>query len=258
MADVFGEVLKDWRTRRRLSQLDLALEADVSARHLSFLETGRSRPSRGMVLRLSDVLAVPRAARNQLLSEAGYAPLYSARPENAPDLAPLDAAIDRMLATHDPYPGLALGHDWSIRKMNRAAMLLFGTAGIGIGDNLVGQTLDNATLKAAILNHDEVIRHILTRLRTEIAHFGDDPVRQEWIARILRDHPDAADPPADPQPAVVAVRYHTPFGALSLFSTIAQFGSVEDITYADLQIELMHPADEASGAILEQISQAAS
>lgn len=258
MADAFGEVLKDWRTRRRLSQLDLALEADVSARHLSFLETGRSRPSRGMVLRLSDVLGVPRAARNQLLSGAGYAPLYSARPEDAPDLAPLDAAIDRMLTTHDPYPGLAVGHDWAIRKLNPAAAMLFGAAGIGIGDNLVGQTLDNPALSAAILNRDEVIRHLLARLRTEIAHFGDDPVRKEWIDRILRDHPGAAEPSDGPQPAVIAIRYQTPIGPLSLFSTIAQFGSVEDISYADIQIELMHPADEASRKILEQLSQAAS
>ena len=258
MADAFGEVLKNWRTRRRLSQLDLALEADVSARHLSFLETGRSRPSRGMVLRLSDVLAVPRAARNQLLSEAGYAPLYSARPENAPDLAPLDAALDRMLATHDPYPGLALGQDWSIRKLNRAAALLFGSAEIGIGDNLVGQTLDNPALKAAILNHDEVIRHLLTRLRTEVAHFGDDPLRRAWIERITQDFPEASDPPEEPQPAVVAIHYRTPLGDLSLFSTIAQFGTVEDISYADIQIELMHPADESSRTILQRIFQAAS
>ncbi|MBM1220100.1 helix-turn-helix domain-containing protein [Ponticoccus sp. SC2-23] len=257
MGDTFGQVLRDWRTRRRLSQLDLALEADVSARHLSFLETGRARPSRGMVLRLSDVLAVPRAARNRLLSEAGYAPLYSDRATNAPDLVPLDSAIDRMLETHDPYPGIAIGHDWGIRKLNRAADALFGAANIGIGDNLVGQTLENPVLKSAILNHGEVIRHTLTRLRTEVAHYGPDPVRQEWIARILRDHPAAAEPPVGPQPAFIAIRYRTPLGVLSLFSTIAQFGSVEDISYADIQIELMHPADDASRTILEQLVQAA-
>lgn len=258
MSGTFGEVLKDWRTRRRLSQLDLAMEAEVSARHLSFLETGRSRPSRGMVLRLSDVLAVPRTARNHLLSEAGYAPLYTARPADAPDLAPLDAAIDRMLQTHDPYPGLAVGHDWTIRKLNRAAAVLFGSAGIGIGDDLVGQTLENPGLISAILNHDEVVRHMLTRLRTEVAHYGADPIRQGWIDRILRDHPAAADPSDGPQPAVISIRYRTPLGPLSLFSTIAQFGSVEDISYADIQIELMHPADPESRTILERMAQAAS
>lgn len=258
MGDGFGEVLREWRTRRRMSQLDLALEAEVSARHLSFLETGRSRPSRGMVLRLCEVLAVPRAERNRLLSEAGFAPLYMTRPENAPDLAPLDAAIDRMLETHDPFPGLAIAHDWTIRKLNRAAAALFGAAGIGIGDTLVGETLYNPALKAALLNHDEVIRHTLTRLRAEVAHFGTDPVRQGWIDRILQDHPAAAEPSVGPQPAVISIRYVTPLGRLSLFSTIAQFGSVEDISYADIQIELMHPADPASREILEQLFQAAS
>lgn len=164
----------------------------------------------------------------------------------------------RMLDRHDPFPGLAVDRNWTIRRFNHAATRLFGAAGIKVGDDLLGQVVQNARLRAPILNYDDVIRHSLTRLRSEIAHFGADPMRQARIAQILRDHPGAADPPEGLHPSLIPIRYTTPAGPLSLFSVLAQFGSVEDITYAEIQIELMHPADDSSRVLLERLAQAAS
>lgn len=121
MSNEFGAGLKEWRARRRLSQLELGLAAAVSARHISFLETGRARPSRGMVLRLCEHLQVPRAARNRLLTAAGLAPAYAARPRSAADLGPLADAVDWMLARHAPYPAFALDRHWTRRRRRCSA-----------------------------------------------------------------------------------------------------------------------------------------
>ena len=253
MTVAFGPDLKEWRARRRLSHLDLALEAGVSARHVSFMETGRARPSRGMVLRLCEVLHVPRPARNQLLTAAGHAPAYAARPDDAPDLAPLNAAIDRMLDTHDPFPAIVLDRSWEVVRLNSAAARLFGAVGIGVGDNVLAAFISGDQLEF-VENVDEVVAHMVTRLKTELAHFGADPLREAAIAALTALVPDAAEPPALTHPALVPIRYRTPIGTLSLFSVFAQFGSVEDIAYGELQIEMMHPADDASRAILEAMA----
>ena len=252
MTDAFGPGLKEWRARRRLSQLDLALEAGVSARHVSFMETGRSRPSPGMVMQLCEVLRIPRAARNQLLTLAGHAPAYAARPEDAPDLAPLQDAINRMLTTHDPYPAIVLDRNWTALRFNRAAARLFGAAGIHVGDNILAAFINGDAL-AAVQNIDEVVAHLVTRLRTELTYYGADDLRERAIATLTEAYPAANDPVPGAHPALIPVRYETPLGLLSLFSTFAQFGSVEDITYGDLQIEMMHPADEGSRQILEML-----
>lgn len=241
MAD-FGPVLKEWRTTRRMSQMDLALSAGVSARHLSFLETGRARPSRGMVLRLCDELSVPNAGRNQLLTAAGMAPAYASRSPEAEDLKPLKEAVAWMLDNHAPYPAMALNRHWQLEAMNGPAAMMLSASGLQLGDSLIGALVHNEALRGALDNLEEVERHTLARLKTELTHFGRDPVIERAVealqARVSRD--DAV------LPAVIPARYRMGDQVLSFFSTIAQFGTTGDLAMSELKVELMFPADDAT------------
>jgi transcriptional regulator with XRE-family HTH domain len=246
----FGAVLREWRTRRRLSQLELGLAADVSSRHISFLETGRARPSRGMVLRLCDHLEVPRAARNRLLAAAGLAPAYAARTLAADELAPLRDALDWMLTRHAPYPAFALDRHWYVQAMNPPATTLFGAVGLGAGDSLLAALADDDRLRAALENLDAVVAAVTARLRSESGHLGGDPVLDAAIARFAATA--TSPPPADEglAPAFVATRFRFGDRTLALVSTIAQFGAVDDMALADWRIELLFPADAASRELL--------
>ncbi|MGI3186530.1 helix-turn-helix domain-containing protein [Nioella aestuarii] len=245
----FGESLRDWRSKRRMSQLDLGLSANVSARHISFLETGRSRPSRSMVLTLCEELDVPRPDRNHMLTAAGFAPLYKARNWEASDMEPARAAMEHMLTSHAPYPGLALDRHWRILRMNAPAERLFGLFGIQEGDAMLEAMLGNATLLDAIENLPELALHLSARLRTESAHLGGDAVLEAYAAAL--DRLIAARPRADgPLPAFVPTLIRLGDARLSFLSTIAQFGSAEDIALAEIRVELMFPADDATRAAM--------
>jgi transcriptional regulator with XRE-family HTH domain len=257
MPSDFGAGLREWRERRRLSQLELGSAAAVSARHISFLETGRARPSRGMVLRLCDHLRVPRAARNRLLTAAGLAPAYAARPLAADDLGPLREAVDWMLARHAPYPAFALDRHWTLTAMNPPAATLFGAVGLGAGDSLVAALADNARLRAALENLDAVIAAAIARLRVEAAELGGDPVLEAGIQRLAGAHAAPVRDDDGVLPAFIPTRYRLGERTLSLVSTLAQFGGVDDLTLAELRVELLFPADAASRAWLVASSRTA-
>ena len=246
MAEAFGALLKSWRHARRMSQLELGVAANVSARHISFLETGRARPSRPMVLALSETLNVPRAKRNRLLAAAGFANAYVARSLNDGDMAPVRAALDWMLERHDPYPAIALDRHWTLVSMNRCSAAMLAPMGLSEGDSLLEALIGGGPFADAIENRDELARHLAMRLQTESAFLGGDPILDRAAARLgeTRALDDAGNP--DAFPAVIAARYRLGDTVLSLFSTIAQFGSTEDIALADLKIELMFPADTAT------------
>lgn len=246
----FGSVLKDWRTQRRMSQLDLGLEADVSARHISFLETGRSRPSRAMVLHLCESLAVPRAARNHILNAAGYAPAYRRRELDEADMAQVRAAVDWTLQRHDPYPALALDRHWTIIKANTTAAMLVGSIGLSEGDSLLAAMRDTKRMSSVLENWREVALHMVARLRTESSHLGGDPVLDEAADQLAQDLGSQMPDVAGALPAVIPARYRANGMTLSLFSTLAQFGSAEDIALSELRIELMFPADDATRDML--------
>jgi len=181
----FGTHLKDWRRARRLSQLDLALMADVSARHVSFLETGRARPSRDMVLRLARTLEVPLKERNDLLSAAGFAPAYRARDLSDAELTPLRHAIEHLLAGHDPYPAYVLDRTWDLVDANVGARRLLGgllpaDAPADARPNMVRLLLKPGPLRDAMVNWDEVARLTLLRLRREVRDTGGDAARLHW------------------------------------------------------------------------------
>ncbi|MCY0096106.1 helix-turn-helix transcriptional regulator [Hoeflea ulvae] len=252
MSTEFGGLLRQWREARRLSQLDLGLSANVSARHISFLETGRARPSRAMVLNLGSVLEVPRGSRNAMLHAAGFAPGYRARGLDEAEMAPVSAALGWMLERHLPYPAFVLDRHWRLVRVNATAGMLLGQMGLGEGTSLIEALLDQTRLPAVIENWQEVAQHLLQRLRTESAHLGGDAWLNEMAARLADQLGDAAPGPGSQ--AIVPTRYRLGETTLSLFSTMSQFSTAEDITLADWKIEHLFPADEATRQMLELLA----
>jgi len=256
-----GGLLRDWRQRRRLSQLGLALEAEVSARHLSFVETGRSRPSRRFVLHLAEHLDVPLRDRNSLLLAAGYAPFHNETPLDAAEMAPVRSAIDKVLAGHDPYPAVVVDRRWDLVSMNRAASAVF-TDGVApellaAPVNVLRVSLHPEGLAPRIVNLAEYSGHLLTRLHRHAAASGDP----DLIA--LRDevcgYPGVVNSaPAGTDPAallfVPLILRAAGDQELTFFSTIATFGTALDVTLAELAIESFFPADKTTAAALHAIS----
>ena len=249
MEQTFGTLLKGWRNERRMSQLDLGLAANVSARHVSFIETGRARPSRSMVLQLSETLQVPRPERNALLNAAGFAAAYEKRDLDAAEMAHVRAAVDWTLSRHDPFPAIALDRHWSVVAANQCGSMLLAGVGLDIGDSLLDAITRSDDMKAAIVNWPEVAHHTMVRLRTESAHLGGDPVLDKAASKLSEEIGGAPHNGAK-LPAVVPATYRANGMNLSFFSTIAQFGTAEDIALADLKIELMFPADDATRDVL--------
>jgi transcriptional regulator with XRE-family HTH domain len=251
MTHPFPIALKDWRARRRLSQLQLASTAEVSARHLAFLETGRARPSRGMVLRLAQALDLPHAAANGFLAAAGFAPHYPVLGWDAPEMAPLRAAAERMLATHAPYPGLVADQLWRIVRLNPPAARLFGAIGLAEGDSLLDLAHAPDRIMTAVENGAEVARHMVSRLRADSAAGGGLPAL-DAAATVLAAWPGVASPPAAPAGPVTPTVFRLPGGGrLSLFQVLAQFGSAEEVSLPGLKLELMFPADDDARRFLE-------
>jgi transcriptional regulator with XRE-family HTH domain len=250
MTNNFGLALKVWRARRNMSQLHLGAEANVSSRHIAFLETGRARPSRMMVGQLSDALSVPRSARNELLVAAGFSATYCSRALDMDEMLHVRAAMDWTLKRHDPYPGFALDRHWAIVAANFSGTDLLANVGLSVGDSLLTAMVENENFKNAIENWSVIARYMAARLRTESIHAGGDPVLDRASKALSAQAPmeKQTDPP--PLPAIVATRVRVNNQAMSFFSTIAQFGTAEDIALADLRIELLFPADELTKKLL--------
>lgn len=250
MDNAFGSQLKTWRERRRISQLDLGLSANISTRHLSFLETGRSKPSRPMVLMLCETLDVPHGERNAFLNAAGFAPAYRSRGWSDDDMAPVRAAVDWTMTRHDPYPAFVLDRHWILLKANRSASALLGATGLSEGDSLLDALIDVETSAALFENWQEVMQHMITRLRTESLHLGGDQVLDDTVEKLVAALGGQKSAHEGPLAAVVPARYRAGDVTLSFLSTIAQFGTAEDIALADLKIEMMFPADETTRCML--------
>jgi transcriptional regulator with XRE-family HTH domain len=250
-----GELLREWRNRRRMSQLDLALEANVSARHLSFVETGRSRPSREMVLILAEHLQVPLREQNALLLAAGYAPSFTETPLDTEEMSPVRRALETILGGHEPYPAVIVDREWEIVSSNSPAQLLLE----GVSEELLAPpvnalriTLHPDGMAPRILNFDEWSAHLLTRLRRQ-ALLSQDPALAE-LERELLGYPgvELSSGIAEPEEMLfVPLRLRLPNDTvLSLFSTMATFGTALDITLEELSIESFFPADDATDAYL--------
>lgn len=241
----FPDELKTWRKSRRFSQLALATEADVSLRHISFLETGRANPSADMVGRLGDALQLPLSARNRMLTAAGFAARYAGRRWDEQEMAPVRAAIDHTLKNHAPYPAIALDADWALVRMNEPAEKLFAMLGVSEGASLLDLMLQ-PHMPHVIENWPEVARHTALRLRTESAAQGG----RDNLDRVA-EHLEAVEcEVSDAVTPVVSAIYRAGEIRLSLFATIAQFGTPEDVTLDNLKIELFFPSDEATEVFL--------
>lgn len=258
----YGDLLRDWRQRRRLSQLGLALEAAVSAKHLSFVETGRAQPSREMVLRLAQRLDVPLRERNHMLMAAGFAPLYQERPLQDPALAGARAAVQRLLAAHEPYPALAIDRHWNMVLANRmVAPLLAGVPAEHLAPpvNVLRLSIHPGAIGSRILNYDAVRAHLLQRLARQVDLSGD-----ATLAALLDELRACARPAQSrggdddelPEAGQVLLPLEIDLGdhTLSLISTTTIFGSPVDVTLSELAIEAFFPADEATGRALEAMA----
>jgi transcriptional regulator with XRE-family HTH domain len=247
-----GPQLREWRVRRRLSQLELALEAGVSARHVSFIETGRSRPSAEMVLHLADRLEVPLRERNGLLLAAGHAPRYSARSLADPELAAVRSAVGRVLEAHEPYPALAVDRQWNLVASNAALdPLLAGVAEALLAPpvNVLRLALHPDGLAPRVRNLGEWRAHLLHRLDRQLAVAADPALRELRAELSAYPGPDV-DPVTLPGEVAVELRLATPGGELAFLSTVTTFGTALDVTVSELSIEAFLPADEATAAAL--------
>ncbi|WP_019585919.1 helix-turn-helix domain-containing protein [Deinococcus apachensis] len=249
----FGDLLRGWRQRRRLSQLDLAGDADISARHLSFVETGRSTPSRDMVLRLAEQLDVPLRERNALLLAAGYAPMFAERPLHNPALCAAREAVQAVLTGHEPYPALAIDRHWTLVAANQAVgPLLVGVAPELLAPpvNVLRLSLHPGGLAPRIVNLGEWRLHLLTRLDGQIGRSGDpelEALRRELAAYPFAEHLQEAAPIPAHASVFVPLRLEVPQGSLTLLSTTTVFGTPLDVTLSELAIEAFFPADAATG-----------
>lgn len=247
----FGTALKAARAGRRISQLALALDAGVSARHLSFLESGRASPSREMVMTLAEALALPLSARNHLLGAAGFAAAYPASPLSSEAIAPFRAILGTMMANHAPFPALLCDRHWNVLEASpsAAAMLAPLLAGWQGPPNMFRLAATHKRAPDYIANLPEVLHESLERLALEQSLAGDDPVLAELIAitrAAAARHPYRRA--ARSRSPVLPVRYCGPAGVLSFLSVVAQCGTSEDVTVRDLRLELLFPADEATRA----------
>lgn len=252
-----SELLREWRQRRRMSQLGLACEADISARHLSFLETGRAQPSRDMVLHLAERLDVPLRERNALLHAAGFAPVYSERALDDPALQAARTAIDLVLAGHEPYPALAIDRHWTLIASNQAvARLLLGVDPVLLQApvNVLRLSLHPAGIAPRIVNLVEWRTHLLGRLRHQIDACAD-PVLVKLLDELTRypqpEVPITVKTDTQESPSVVVpLQLMTEAGMLTFLSKTMIFGTPVDITLAELTIESFFPANAATAKIL--------
>src|SRR5690242_5317331 len=250
-----GELLRGWRERRRLSQLELANRVEVSTRHVSFVETGRSRPSREMVLRLAEQLDVPLRDRNQLLLAGGYAPIYSEASLHSPSMLAIRTTLRRLLKAHEPYPALVVDRWWNIVEANAAIALFTEDVDeklLQAPINALRLTLHPDGLARRIGNIAEVRAAALAGLQRQVTSTADPELQDLYDE--LRSYA-VHDKPAAPGPTEVVVPFNLTHDGreLSLLTTIATFGTPLDVTVSELMIESFYPADEATADYLRSL-----
>ena len=263
-----GGLLREWRQRRHLSQLDLACDADISTRHLSFIETGRATPSRDMVLRLAERLDVPLRARNTLLVSAGFAPVFPEHSLTDPALSAAMTAIDHLLRAHSPFPAIAIDRHWTLVAANAAARALMADVDPSIlspSANVLRLSLHPGGLARRIVNLAEWKAHVLARLRRQI-DASADPVLRELATELAAYPATSSDGEgetvgaverhaADEATVFVPLKLRTPDGVLSFLSTTTIFGTPVDVTLSEIALESFFPADAETAAALRASAQ---
>jgi transcriptional regulator with XRE-family HTH domain len=253
-----GHLIREWRQRRRLSQLDLACEADISTRHLSYVENGRASPSREMLMHLAERLDVPLRERNLLLTAAGYAPIYRERPLADPALSAARQAVDLVLKGHEPYPALAIDRHWTMLAHNRTVPLLLDGVDAALLKppvNVLRLSLHPQGLAPRIVNLVQWREHLFWRLKHQIDLSGD-PVLVELLTELQALPFDASrshGASIDPAGVAVPLQFSTPQGTLSFIGTTTVFGTPVDITLAELALETFFPADSHTAEQLRRL-----
>ncbi len=243
-----GKLLRYWRQERGKSQLDLSLDTGISQRHLSFVESGRSAPSRDFLFIVSDALNVPLRERNVLLLASGYAPQYSEQSVDAEQMAIVTRAIDRMLQQHEPHPALVLDRYWNVVRTNKAAPQFFASfvdlEARPKPRNLLDLMFDPAGMRPFVEEWEKVAAGLLQRVRREAVGQILDAKLQDLLER-LREYPGVAalKPPLAPQSPVLPVVFRRGKQRLSYFSLITTVGTPQCITAQELRVECMFPTD---------------
>lgn len=267
----FAQLLARWRKARKISQMQLAMACEISQKHLAYLEVGRTRPSRAMVLTLGAVLDLPLHERNGLLGAAGFAPVYPNRRLDDPAMRAVHEAIDLMLRHHEPNPSLVMDRDWNILRQNTAMKRLMRrligdraeayrrALGRERGNNILHSILHPQGLRPCIANWQETAPLVLARVRREEATTGRESltrlvselVQYPGVSGLLRE-----PAPGEVLPPVVAIEYASPEGdfRLRLFTLCSTFGTPQDVTTDELRVESSFPADEASAEVLRRLA----
>jgi transcriptional regulator with XRE-family HTH domain len=251
--DDVGSLLRDWRQRRRMTQLELALDAGTSARHLSFVETGRSKPGRDMLLRVAERLKIPYRERNQILLAAGHAPAFPERPLDDPALGPVRSALDRILAGHQPFPAFVFDRGWDLVSANGAASAL--VENVDIDPSLLEPPVSVLRLgfhprglAPLVVNLPHWRAHFLRRLSQQIAVTGDPQLSQLMgeLMQYADDDEDALVAGLGAGEVLGPVRLRAPGGEWSFFGMFAGFDTPFEVTTSELALELLFPADSAT------------
>lgn len=249
-----GELLREWRRRRRLSQLELAIQADVSARHVSFVETGRTTPSSAMVLHLAEQLQVPLRERNRLLVAAGHAPMYRQAALDDPDGTRVRAALERFLQAHAPYPALAVDRRWNLLLANDSFTAFLATVDTKLLEapvNLMRLGLHPDGLAPRITNLEQVRGYLLPRLARQAASTGD-PVLHQLYDELVAHGPVVAALP-DPAEIALPIQLRHRGVELSFLTAVTTFGTAFDVTLEEIAIETYLPADAATTAYFRRL-----
>lgn len=264
MEVAFGQRLRDWRATRHLSQLGLATVAGVSQRHISFLETGRAKPSREMVIHLASALDVPLRQRNDLLDSAGFAPAYKERGPADHDLAQIRTVLDRLLEAHEPYPAYIVDRLWNLVAANGVASQIMGLAmptavdPSQFGDNVMRLMLHPDGARQAVANWAAVAAVAARRLKREAAERpGDDELaalRDEALGYVAEAGVDLEEAAPSADELLIPIVLRTPRGELDMFTTIATIGAAHDVTLEELRIETLLPATAEAEALLRAIA----
>ena len=248
-----GEHLREWRQRRRMSQLEFATEAEVSTRHLSFIETGRAKPSRDMLLHLAERLDIPLRERNTVLVSAGFAPVFSEKALDDPALSAARAAIEQVLKAHEPYPALAVDRHWNMVSANAAAAIFMEDTPpelLAAPLNVLRTGLHPRGMAARVLNGQEWRTHILGRLRRQVETTADPVLAALYDEVSAYPAPIGARPKEPDTGVFIPLKLKTPKGVMSFLSTMTVFGTPLDVTLSELALEAFYPADEETARLL--------
>ena len=255
-AKKIGDLLREWRGRRRLSQLDLALDAEISSKHLSFVETGRAQPSREMILRLAEQLKIPLRERNVLLTSAGFAPVFPERPLDDQSLQAARQTVELILQGHEPNPALALDRHWNLITANKAVALFLKDVSaeqLQLPINVLRLSLHPEGLARQVVNFAQWRAHLLDRLRRQIEITADAVLIE--LEKELKSYPAPKEnhrrEKIDSRAIAIPLRVKTEEGELSFISTTTVFGTPVDITLSELIIESFFPADEKTASFLK-------